>query len=263
MKEENKTRKLINALLGNPVQSQEIPKPEQVYRLQDMLQNLVQVPDWIWSRYAFSRDPLRAKLAEDQIDQLAQKAGECGKEQAQKLIAAAGTHLPCALSDQLGLSVDYPYQPQGDSYVLFAQFQAPDRISIFGHGLERAEGWMSDPQIRETLHDPNIRDILLGHELYHFIEEREKQNIFTMTEKISTFSLGPLKSQSKLRSLGEIAGMAFTKELNRLPYSPFVFDVFLIYGYTREAASELYREIIDLCDSLGVSFPKIESIANQ
>ena len=38
--------------------------------------------------------------------------------------------------------------------------------------------------------------------------------------------------------------MAFARELIGLSYSPYVMDVFLVYGYNPEEASGLYEEIM-------------------
>jgi len=45
-----------------------------------------------------------------------------------------------------------------------------------------------------------------------------------------------------------IAGMAFARELLGLRYSPFVRDVFLIYGYHPALAGYLYQEIMEMND---------------
>lgn len=45
--------------------------------------------------------------------------------------------------------------------------------------------------------------------------------------------------------LGEIAAMSFAKALTGIPYSPYVMDAFLVYGYSPEAASGLYEEMME------------------
>ena len=46
--------------------------------------------------------------------------------------------------------------------------------------------------------------------------------------------------------LGEIAGMAFAKELLQLTYSPYILDSFLVYLYHPKVAFDLYNEIINI-----------------
>ena len=40
--------------------------------------------------------------------------------------------------------------------------------------------------------------------------------------------------------------MGFAKELMKLPYSPYLMDVFLVYGYSPQEASGLYEEMMEL-----------------
>lgn len=56
----------------------------------------------------------------------------------------------------------------------------------------------------------------------------------------------PIHNDSAVIALSEIAAMAFAGELTGLPYSPYVMDVFLVYGYSPEEASGLYEEMMEL-----------------
>ncbi|EES49542.1 hypothetical protein [Clostridium botulinum] len=40
--------------------------------------------------------------------------------------------------------------------------------------------------------------------------------------------------------------MAFAKELLKVPYSPYILDVFLVYLYNKEVAYSLYNEIMTI-----------------
>jgi hypothetical protein len=42
--------------------------------------------------------------------------------------------------------------------------------------------------------------------------------------------------------------MAFAKQFVGISYSPYVMDVFLVYGYNPEEASGLYEEIMELAN---------------
>ena len=76
------------------------------------------------------------------------------------------------------------------------------------------------------------------------MEETYQREIYTQTEKIRLWSLGPLHNDSRIIALSEIAAMAFARELTGLPYAPYVMDVFLVYGYSPEEASGLYEEMM-------------------
>lgn len=48
----------------------------------------------------------------------------------------------------------------------------------------------------------NVSKLLLSHELFHYIEEKYKDTIFTRTEKIRLWELGPLHNDSVLIEQG-------------------------------------------------------------
>lgn len=92
---------------------------------------------------------------------------------------------------------------------------------------------------------------ILGHEIYHFVEDRFAQEIYTRTERILLWKLLGLKNYSTIRTLSEVGAMAFTQELNRLRYSPFILDVLLYYAYDSASAETITRDV------LGVSSGKV------
>ena len=54
-----------------------------------------------------------------------------------------------------------------------------------------------------------------------------------------------LSNKSRIIALSEMAAMAFAGEIQGLPFSPYVFDVVLMYCYSKEAAEALYEEIME------------------
>ena len=77
------------------------------------------------------------------------------------------------------------------------------------------------------------------------VEEKYKKEIWTRTYKIELWAPKPLHNRSGVSVLGEIAAMSFAKTLTGIPYSPYVMDAFLVYGYSPEAASGLYEEMME------------------
>ncbi|MFR7889351.1 MAG: hypothetical protein ACLU4B_13015 [Bilophila wadsworthia] len=77
------------------------------------------------------------------------------------------------------------------------------------------------------------------------MEEKYKKEIWTRTYKIELWAPKPLHNRSGVSVLGEIAAMSFAKALTGISYSPYVMDAFLVYGYSPEAASGLYEEMME------------------
>jgi len=146
----------------------------------------------------------------------------------------------------MGLKVEYPTFPENADRVLFAEFREPGNIKIYMDAVKKADKFTERPEVREVLTEQlDIKSLLLAHELFHFVEEKYKKEIFTKQEKIRLWSLGPLHNDSTIIALSEVAAMAFAQAITGIPYSPYVMDVFLVYGYSPEEASGLYEEIME------------------
>ena len=209
-----------------------------------IVEDLCQLPEEAWAKYAFSREPLNGKFTDGQRVELAAKASACGREWAERLAKEHGTRDTSDLAARMGMKVDYPLMPQNASRVLFAEFKEPDKIYIYMDGVKKGKVLLDEPGVREALGaNFNISRLLLGHELFHRVEMVEKE-LWTNTYRLDLWHIGPVHNRSKVFVLGEIAAMAFTQSLCGISWSPYVMDAFLVYGYTAEAASALYEEMM-------------------
>ena len=209
-----------------------------------IVEDLCKLQDLAWAKYAFSREALNGKFDDAQRLELTQKAMDCGKDAADVCIAKYGTSDPVAIAKAMGLKVSYPTQPQNAGRVLFAEFCPPQEINIFMDAINKANRLLEEPDVQETLGEIQIPNILLGHELFHRVEQEQSAEIWTKTFKIHLWRIGPIRNHSRVSVLSEIAAMSFSKRLNALPYSPYVMDAFLVYGYSAEVASRLYEEMM-------------------
>ncbi|MBQ7733132.1 MAG: hypothetical protein IJT58_03835 [Synergistaceae bacterium] len=219
----------------------------QVRELDYMLANLVKIPALEWRNYAFSRDPLNGKFNDEQRLNWTMKSIECGEHYANRLIDEFGTRDSKSLAGKLGLEVSYPQYPEKTDRVLFADFAVPNKVNIFMDAVYRAERLLQKRAVRRILTEEfSIVNLILSHEIFHFLEEKCRHEIYTMTERVRLWKLGPFHNDSGIYALGEIAAMSFARVLNGLAYSPYVMDVFLVYDYSAEDASGLYEEIMQL-----------------
>ena len=210
-----------------------------------MLKDLTGIPFADWYRYAFSREPLNGKFHDDQRRKWMEQSISCGYQYADRVCREYHCQTPEELAEALGMKVSYPTFPEKTDRVLFAEFRVPDQISIYMDAIDRIRRYRHLPEVEEALtKELKITSLLLAHELFHFVEEAYKAEIFTRTEKIRLWSVGPLHNDSGIMILGEIAAMAFAQRLTGIPYAPYVMDVFLVYGYSPEEASGLYEEMM-------------------
>lgn len=221
-------------------------RPETAVRsLEPMLRDLTAIPFEDWQAYVFSREPLNGKFSDSQRRSWMKQAMDCGYEYARRVSEEYGSREPEKLAEAMGLKVSYPSMPEKADRVLFAEFREPGNISIYMDAVKRAGRWLEAPEVKEILTEGlRVEELLLAHELFHFVEETHKEEIFTKKEKIRLWSLGPIHNDSSIIALSEIAAMAFAQALTGLPYAPYVMDVFLVYGYSPEEASGLYEEMM-------------------
>ena len=93
----------------------------------------------------------------------------------------------------------------------------------------RAQELIRRERLEGLLGKKAVEDVLLAHELFHVTEYRKKDTIYTRTEKVELWRK-PFSNRSRMICLG-------------IPYTPYVLDVLLMYGYDKEAATALYEEI--------------------
>jgi hypothetical protein len=240
--------RLKQALLKNPVPEPMPvpPKPERVLPLEDMITDLIKIPNDVWGQYAFSREILRDKIDVEEKKRLIKGAYECGYSYADKLAEKYGTRVPVIMAEALGLEISYPDIPTDTSRVTFAEFIEPNKVMLYQDNLDKANELLKDTKVTDILKISHVEELLIAHEIFHYIEVNDDKNIFTQTEKIELWAPKPFHRTSTVRCLGEIAGMAFAERLIGINYSPFVMDVFFVYGYSKEVATILYDEIMEL-----------------
>ena len=198
-----------------------------------------------WAIYAFSREPLNGKFDDTARYELTEKALACGDEMAVKYMDKLNSKDSVTLADRLGLNVEYPEIPQSTARVLFAEFVEPKNIYIFQDGTRRGATLLAEPDVKAAFGGPvNIPSILLSHEIFHFVEREERKTIWTKSYRIDLWAPPLFKNRSRVAVLSEIAAMGFAKRLAGIDFSPYVMDAFLVYGYSPQAASALYEEMM-------------------
>ncbi len=217
-------------------------------RLGDMIHDLLQVDDKTWGLYAFSRELLNRRIPPDRKTEMITKAMECGKEYARRLIREYGCSDIRLLGEKLNLKIEFQDTLMMGKRILFACYTSPDKIQIMKEPVNRAVLLIpkEDSILVELFRQDGIMNTILGHEIYHFIEEQYEQEIYTRTEKVLLWNFMGFKNYSTIRALSEIGAMAFTREWNRLIYSPFILDILLYYGYDSSGAGKIYRDIIGM-----------------
>jgi hypothetical protein len=88
----------------------------------------------------------------------------------------------------------------------------------------------------------SIKDLLLSHELYHLLESSAGKNSFVQQGHACAFQLGKFKLMRKVGCLEEIAAMSFTSSLLQMNYSPYIFNIIMLYAFHPNQAAKLMSD---------------------
>ncbi len=214
-----------------------------------MLDTLMKMDAYTFGAYAFSRDIMRGRCDIGKRQEYTRQAILCGQEYAQQMRSMYGEKTCLQISRELGLTVLFLEKPLGGGKVLFAQYKEPDEITVFTDCTEKARQAFESQELPDSFRKMDVQEILIAHELFHYLEFRDRETIFTRKELIVLPGIGARKRTAKLTAPSEIASMSFAQQITGLDFSPYILDVFFSYLYNQEAAYSLYREIVKLSAS--------------
>nr|WP_314462998.1 hypothetical protein [uncultured Clostridium sp.] len=238
-------------------------KPPQFVKrpLEGMVSDLIKIEPVQWYGYAFSREPLNGIIQDKKRREWMERSLSCGREYAQKICRKYRTKDPRKLAEFMGVDISYPEYPEKTDRVLFAEYRAPNKICIYMDAVMKAKKLIERLEISGILtKEVDVSQLLLSHELFHYLEEENRHEIFTKTEKIRLWSLGFFHNDSNVIALSEIAAMGFAQEIMGIQYSPFLMDVVLVYGYSVEEASGLYEEMMEYAGNVPMPSDDDENI---
>lgn len=210
--------------------------------IEEKIDFLINISDEEWGQYAFSRDPLKGKVSEGLRKEIIAKANECGKKEARKLKEKYKDVPIKKIIKKMDLEFIEKDSNGTESYIMFACYNSPNKITIFKKNKILVEEFIKANKLSSKLEYIDVESMLLAHELFHHIEENNK-DIYTKNEKVVLWKIGKYKYKSGLVCIGEIAAMAFAKELLSINYNPYIFDVLMLYPHDENKANELYKEI--------------------
>ncbi|MED4955503.1 hypothetical protein ABEO75_17330 [Paenibacillus macerans] len=215
-------------------------------KLEEQIGALLRVDDETWGRYAFSRDLLNQRIRPQQKAELIAGALSCGKQYARRISEEYGCTDVRLLAERLKLRIEFQDASMTGKRILFACYTQPDKVTIMAEPVRKAARLVSGeaPGLVDLFRQDDIMNTILGHEIFHVVEERFEPEIYTRTEKVVLWNLLGLKHRSTIRALSEIGAMAFTRELNRLNYSPFILDFLLYFSYDSSGAETIYRDVL-------------------
>ncbi len=220
---------------------------QDVSKLNKVVTDLLLVTEKEWGLYAFTKELLNKKVTEDEKNEMIDKAIQCGTEYAKRIKLLYKSEEVKKLADAFQMKVSVQDNSMIGKRIVFALYTPPNQIEIMQEPIQRACHILENDSVLVELFKQNdIINTILGHEMFHFVEEQFEQEIYTRTKKIRLWNFIGIKYYSTIRTLSEIGAMAFTKELNQLSFSPYILDILLYYSYDPCSAEKNYHDIMEI-----------------
>lgn len=208
---------------------------------EQIVADLTSIDDMVWGQYAFSREMLNKKLTPEQRHDFITESIKTGVETAEKIQIKYPNFSIAEIVAAHGIRVEMMKNEDEvvGSRILFALFTPPNLIQISKGPIEKIGAYELPGLAAE-----NVENMMLAHELFHFIESHDKE-MYTQKTKIVLWKFLFYSYKSTVRATSEIAAMAFSKTLNQMKYSPFMLDILLFYSYDPQTATKMYYEVMD------------------
>lgn len=220
---------------------------QDVSQLNKIVKDLLLVSEKEWGLYAFSKELLNKKVTEDERIEMIKQAIMCGVQYAKHIKKHYKSKELKELANIFQMKVLVQDNSMIGKRIVFALYTPPNQIEIMQEPIQKACHILENDSVLVELFKQNdIMNTILGHEMFHFVEEQFEQEIYTRTKKILLWNFIGIKNYSTIRTLSEIGAMAFTKELNQLKFSPYILDVLLYYSYDPCSAEKIYHDIMKI-----------------
>ncbi len=212
-------------------------------------QELSCFPETVWISYAKSREPLQRLVSLPDYTTHFHAARKCGMDLAYQVRQQWG-EVPCQiLAENLGVRVERLPMPEGDGMLTFACYYEPDLIRVYTDNATATETLIRESGGTEFLGEVDICEMLLAHELFHALQERNP-SLYVNQKLVRNFKLGPWERWSRLVSLEEVAAMAFAEALLNLNHNPYVYDVLMLLPQATTEGKQLYENLLLLSEEV-------------
>lgn len=201
----------------------------------------------IWGEYAFSRDLLKSRVEIREKQDMIQEAAGCGRMLAEQLMTELHGYSISEMADDYNIRLMTGNESVIGERILLAQYTPPNEIVIMEEPLKKYEAALKRDHLEGILPPVSqVYNLLLGHELFHVLEDKYEDTIYTKSKKIILWKLWKYENKSTVRALSEIAAMYFSQTLNQAAFSPFILDILLSLQYSENIAGSIFEDIMKL-----------------
>lgn len=231
-----------SSFIGNPKLS-DLPDEAGLSALpaSELVRLTFELPERAFQIHLLRRDPLYERFTPQQREQIIREGEELGRQYGVEFHSLGLTWEESI--DHFGIAYKERTKPETAERVVFAEYVEPYSITVYTDTLNRYKESKLVSNLPRNASTAVAKKVVIGHELFHFLEYRDRESIPTRNKKFVTHEMGLFSLKAIPSSMSEIAAMAFAKEWAQLDYSPNVFDVLFMQLYEPKAATMVLREI--------------------
>lgn len=188
--------------------------------------------DLCWGLQMFERDPLEDRFPPESRRRIVEDALHAGCAAGEAWRSGHPGVLFAQWMENSGLKVVFDGREQLPPYLVFSVYSTQtEQITLYSDAIKRA-GCAAEGCIRELADGNMVRDLLLAHEYFHYMEEHNAvdfggRNLFTCKTLW-------MKKKCELIAYSEIAACAFAKKVCGATFFPALLDVLLLATYDAE-----------------------------
>jgi len=223
--------------------------------LEEWFEALSIINERTWGAYAFSREMLRDKVSADEKEEIIQNSIACGRKWAKKMIDeyklsdSPSDARSSRLAEELGLRVSGRSGRPTKYRMVFAQFIMDKTIEIIDEPIAKYAMLVKSSTVLPAA--KLVREILIAHEVFHYLEEQYGEEMYPNQKTIHLWRLWRYEHRSTVSCASEIAAMAFAKELCAICFVPQILDVLLSYPMEVQFAKSIYEAVMSGVALLG------------
>lgn len=203
-----------------------------------MIQQLLEIPDYIYQLEYLEMSTVTKRLPKDEMLILIQEV-----DRYVDIIVKSGFRIdnPYEFIEKETINFvenDNPISTEG--YVEFAYFMHPNTISI---NTVLFNDVFTDEIISSVISYNKCKEILINHELYHYLEHRYSNNFVDIRKRNDFRYIVKRRYQSVV---SELAAMRFSKIISEIEYSPYILNILLLLNINPKLSQEKTERVLKL-----------------
>lgn len=211
--------------------------------LRGYIEKLLALDDFAFTKIAYLQEPLKNRMTVEQMLSLERHSKQYGRLLANKVKGEYGQIPVEVLISVCGCKLKkFSTEPDVD-YAMFAYFEKPNVIAINTLVIKKSRELIKKYGLEDVLENTEIDQVILAHELYHFLESQEL-NPFPQQKHICISNFLGFKWMRRVSSLEEIAAMEFAKTYLDISVSPYIYNLIMLEAFHPQQTKKIFNDYV-------------------